>query len=444
MRKKSNQKLKGRVPYMLGMVGGTASYIVMSNLTYALTESFGMTAKIVGMIFLISRIFDGITDLIAGVIIDRTKTKLGKARPFEVFYIPLWIAVILCFSVPAQLGMTGKIIWVFVTYNLSQSVFYTFITCIESVRLRRSFEESARVKVVSVAYVGAFVAGLLVSISMPILISIFENMAHGWSIITLIYAVPFMICGMIRLIFLKELDVEEPEITQKREKVSVLAYVKALFQNPYAFIIAGMVLLMGVSSSLSSALNYYFKYVFGDIALASLPGLFSVLAVAANFILPKISEKLGTKKIFMLAFILYAAGGFLRYLTPASLVMFVVTQLILSNATMYVNSMKHVALTETMVYGEWKSKQNFEAIYASVSGMADKLGMGLGSVAIGFILDLGGYDGALAVQSASAITSIKFLNAGIHGVIGIVGFVLALLYTLEKKLPAIRGELAEK
>ncbi|WP_219715818.1 MFS transporter, partial [Clostridioides difficile] len=78
-----------------------------------------VSAAAVGSIMLISRILDGFSDLTMGIIVDRTKSKYGKARPWILrMAIPFAIAAVLLFSVPSNLGITSKLIYIFITYNL--------------------------------------------------------------------------------------------------------------------------------------------------------------------------------------------------------------------------------------------------------------------------------------------------------------------------------------
>lgn len=82
------------------------------QITYYCTNSLGLSPGIVGTLLLVSKLFDGFTDLIAGLIIDKTKTKYGKARPYELCILGVWICTVLLFSTP-NFGRAGKIIWVF-------------------------------------------------------------------------------------------------------------------------------------------------------------------------------------------------------------------------------------------------------------------------------------------------------------------------------------------
>ena len=97
------------------------------------TDNIGMAAGAVGTMFLISRIFDGISDLIAGNIVDRTKTKWGKARPWLLWLgIPIGLSVALLTWVPENASSTTQMIYAFLTYNLFMSILYTMVNVAKS------------------------------------------------------------------------------------------------------------------------------------------------------------------------------------------------------------------------------------------------------------------------------------------------------------------------
>ena len=437
----TKEKPKGAVLYGLGSMSQACSYTILANLTYALTESFSMSAKVVGLIFLFSRFFDGFTDLIAGFLIDKTNSKLGKARPYEIMYIPLWITMVLCFSVPRGFSDIGKSIWVFVMYNACQSICYTFAASIQSVRLRRSFKESIRVKVITISTIMVTVASAIAGIMTPILISLFEERPNGWTIIITIYAVPFMIGGILRFLLLKEMDEELPDYTGEK-KVTLKKAFGAMRQNKYAWIIAIVALLIAIGNNINSSIgNYYFKYVMGDVKYATIPGLFVLCGMGLVVFMPKLSQKFGTQKTIIIGFSIALIGYMIRFFAETNMIMIVLGMVLASVGVVYAGSMKDIGLTETMTYGEWKTGETYEGIYASLTGLADKLGLGLGSVILGFVLDFGGYNGDLAIQSESAILSIRMLFGMLPAVIMLVGIMVTIAYTLPGKLKEYEAEI---
>lgn len=129
----SNEKTKisfwERFSYGCGDLGCNIIYSAMSSfLLFYYTDYVHVNAATIGTIMLLSRIFDGVTDLIMGMIVDRTKSRFGKCRPWILrMAIPFALAGILLFSVPSGLGNTSKLIYIFITYNLVSSVVYTAI-----------------------------------------------------------------------------------------------------------------------------------------------------------------------------------------------------------------------------------------------------------------------------------------------------------------------------
>ena len=111
--------------------GDLASNLILvlsgTYVTFFYTDALGLNPGIIGMIILFSRVFDGISDVIMGFIMDKTKSKYGKARPWLLWLaIPIAISLVLIFLVP-NIGDTGKYIYVAITYNLVTTVLYTAI-----------------------------------------------------------------------------------------------------------------------------------------------------------------------------------------------------------------------------------------------------------------------------------------------------------------------------
>jgi GPH family glycoside/pentoside/hexuronide:cation symporter len=359
----------------------------MTHITYALTESYAMSAMTVGTIFLVSRIFDGITDVLAGYVIDRTNTKWGKARPYELFMIAAWVFVVLSFSVPMGLSNVGKIVFVFLTYNLYSSVFYTLGSCAEPIRLKRCFDEEGRVTASTINGIFTPLAAI-VAIAVPVMISIFAKRPHGWTIIALIIAVPCCILTLIRFFFLPETVIETEE-EQKAPKIGMIESVKLLFSNRYGLIYL-LVTLVTVIVSNTNVNNYYFQYVFGDVALASVAGMLSLLGLLAVLLLPVMTKKLGKKNSLILCFAITAVGYAARYFFPTNIIWYSAMTIVTLIGTIPFNFMRPLVLIDCMDYGKWKTGRNAEGIYAAAFSVMNKAGFGLASFLLGIFLHLGG------------------------------------------------------
>ena len=430
MKKRSN--FLNSLLWTSGTIGGGVIYLLTAQLSYALTESFSVSAIYVGTVFLVSRIFDGITDLIAGNIIDRTHTKWGKARIYDLFMIIAWVFLIFCFSVPEKFSEIGKVVFVFVMYNMYTSVFATFAGCAETVRLKRSLDEDGRIHAVSFSGVVVSLLSAVVSIVMPILISVYASQPGGWTRIALYFAVPCSILAVIRFLFLPEQNVEEEQAKEK--KVSFWKSAKLVLSNKYAIII--MICTMIQASSMSV---YYFTYVYGDVAAAAIPGFVSILVLLAIGLMPKLVAKWGKAKTIMYSLILGIAGSLLRYLMPTNLIWYTFCSMLNGLGGLPLVYLTQLMLIDAMQYGKWKNGVAPEGVYSSVRNVANKIGLGVGAGLMGLILQMGSLAGGGYTQA-----SIKFLNNGYAAVGWAIAVVALIFYDLDKKMPQVNQELAER
>lgn len=426
---KSKKTKSHLLPFSLGMASAGMSYALTTQLSYCLTDSYGLSAALVGMIFLVSRIFDGISDIIAGFIIDRTHTKWGKARPFDLFCIPLWIILILCFSVPS-FQTFGKILWVFLTYNLCQTVCYTFVTVSQTVRVKRSFEPDMRAKVLSFGGVLAAIMSTAVGIVTPSLIAKYESHPHGWTIIIAMFAIPGIIMTLLQFFLVPEINNEEELV----EPVSIKESVKILFSNRYIFIVAGAIIMLSmVNTLITTSGTFYFKYVYGDLSALSLVNLTAVIGFLLMLIIPTLTKKFGNRNTMIIAFVIMAAFNILKYFFKVNMIGLALCGAVAGAGLTIGNTLRDLLVIDCITYGQEKNGSNLEGIYASVKGFADKIALGLGSMLSGLILQLGHYNGNLNVQPASAQTAITFCYAGLPAILSIVGILLMLKYNLKQK-----------
>ena len=380
----------------------------------------GMGATLVGTLLLASKIFDGVTDLFVGFIIDATHTKWGKARPYEIFIVFVWGLIVLLFSAP-EMSTTGKAIFVFVLYTLINSVCATFLNGGDAVYLARSIRsEKNRVSVMSFNGGIIMLFSIVISMLLPQLIAGMGSTKAGWTTMALIFAIPCAVIGMFRFIFVKEVvDDNQPSDQQKEEvqKIPLKQSLKCVFSN---------------------------KYIMGNIGLATLVSIGSMLTPVILLIFPVLSRKFGTVPILRAGAVLGVVGYGIRILGGTNLVTLTLGSVIGGVAILPVTMMISIYLIDTMDYGEWKTGTRVEGMLASVNSFASKLGSGIASGMVGLIMGLAGYDGSLATQSASALTSIQVLFNYVPLVLMVVLLILGIAYKLDKELPQIKADLAKK
>ena len=420
--------------------------ILIMQLTYYCTDMLGMKATLVGTLLLVSKLFDGVTDLVVGFVIDKTNTRFGKARPYEICIVFAWLLTILMFTTP-NFGTTGKAVFIFIMYTLINSICATFLNGGDAVYLARSVRsEKNRVSVMS--FNGGIIMLFIIVFSMllPQLIAGIGSTKAGWTVIAAGIGIPMAIIGMLRFVFVKEVIHTEPAKTGETEQtVPLKTGLSCIMKNKYIWILAGMTFVVQLASNIGSAVStYYFKYIMGNIGLATLVSMSSMITPLVMIVFPVLTRKFGTVTILKIGAVLGVIGYGIRIIGGTNLVTLTVGSLIGGVAVLPVTMMISIYLIDTMDYGEWKTGTRVEGMLGSVNSFCSKLGSGIASALVGLIMGLAGYDGSLAVQSASANTSIIALFNYVPMILMIVLLLLAIAYKLDKELPQIKADLEAK
>lgn len=419
--------------------------ILIMQLTYYCTDMLGMGATLVGTLLLASKLFDGVTDLCVGFIIDRTNSKWGKARPYEICIIFVWLLTILMFSTP-EMGMTGKAVFIFIMYTLINSICATFLNGSDAVYLARSIR-SEKNRVSLMAFNGGIIMvfSIVVSMLLPLLIAGVGATKAGWTVIAAVFGIPLGLIGILRFIFVKEVAANEGKQGEKPAAIPLATSLKCVAKNKYIWILSCITLVVQLSTNIGSAVNtYYFKYIMGNIGLASLISMSSMVTPLVMLVFPVLSRKFGTVTLLKAGAVLGVIGYGIRIAGGTNLVTLTIGSLVGAIAVLPVTMMSSIYLIDTMDYGEWKTGTRVEGMLGSMNGFCSKLGSGMASGAVGLIMGLAGYDGTLEVQSAAATVSIKALFNYLPMALMIVLLLLAIAYKLDKELPKIKEELAKK
>ena len=174
MEEKKYLKWYNKVGYGSGDIAGNVVYAFLSTFVLIyLTNTVGLKSGIVGTLIAVSKLFDGVTDVFFGAMIDKTKTKMGKARPWMLYgYIGCAVTLIAIFAIPENIGKTAQYIWFFIAYSLLNAVFYTAnniaYSALTALITRNSKE---RVEMGSYRFIFAFSTSLLIPLGVFMLLS---------------------------------------------------------------------------------------------------------------------------------------------------------------------------------------------------------------------------------------------------------------------------------
>lgn len=424
--------------------------VIIAQISFYCTDMLGMDPILVGNLLLISKLFDGVTDLIVGFIIDKTNTRFGKARPYEIFIVFTWLFTILMFSVP-EMGEMAQAVFVFIMYTLVNSVCATFLNGADAVYLGRAVPDTNdQVKVMSVNGIIVMLGSIIVSVIFPQLMAGIGAEKSGWPVMIGMIAIPAAIIGMLRFFFVKEVlkDGEEEskgEKTESVQKISLKESLQKLLKNKYIFIVGCAMLLSTFISTLGTTSGtYYFKYIMGDVGLMSIVSLVALVTPFFLVFYPLLSKKLGNTNMFRAGAVLAIAGFAIRTIGGANMGTIILGSLLGSLGAMPLSLMINVYLIECMDYGEWQTGTRIEGMITSISSFAGKVGTAVASSVVGLIMGMAGYDGTLAVQSAAANNAIVGVYNILPLILSVALFVLSMMYNLGNKMPQIREELTSK
>lgn len=405
--------------------------LLVGYLTYYCTNILLIDPKVVGVVLLASKLLDGLADFVAGVVIDRTRTRWGQARPYQLLILPAWIFTMMIFSVP-DMGTTGQLIYIFILYALINSVCATFMNGSDALNLAKCVKEDKdKVSVISFSGAVVMLASIIFSIIMPSLISNFGTTKEGWSMISLLFGIPLGILGLFRFFFCKEIvsDVK----TEHTEKVSIKDTAIAVCKNKYVFLLAIMSLLCCMQNGIYFAVStYYYQYIVGDISLASLTGLVNFAIPVLMIMIPFIIKKVGKVNYLRLSITMAFLGILIRTIGSTNLVTLSIGTLFSVVGIIPLNTMTNIYIVDCMEYGIMKTGKDVSGVISSIISFGKNVGDSVVSGIIGFVMGLAGYAGTLEVQSASANMSIVFLYNFLPLIlIGIV-LVLSLFYNIDK------------
>ena len=416
---------------------GIAS-MIMGYLTIFCTDTMGIPAAAVGTLLLLSKFLDGLTDLFAGYLVDRTHTRWGKGRPYEWCVAGMWLSTLLLFMVPARFSTLMKLVWIFIMYAFANSVFYTFLNANGNVYMVRAFNRKKDyVDVSTYGGVVPIVMVLIFNIIFPTLMGKLATSQHGWVQLILIFFVPMVVLGMLRFFVHKEkYDVD---VEAHGEKVRFRDVLLVLRRNPYIYIIAFGSFVMNIITNMGTGV-YYFKYIVGNVGLMSVTAASQVVVVPLMFILPQILKKTTVVNVIKGGLLITIAGYILFFFANKNIFLLSISSILTGGGVVPMSMLSGLLILECSEYNEYKGMRRLEGSLSSVNGFATKVGAGIGTGILGILLGAAGYDGTLAVQPASTITLIRMMATTVPAVMYLIVFLIFNFYTLGRKMPEIQRE----
>ena len=441
-------KWYNKVGYGSGDVAGNVVYAFLSTFVMIyLTNTVGLNAGIVGTLIALSKLFDGVTDIFFGSMIDKTKSRMGKARPWMLYgYVGCAVTLIGVFAIPESMGQTAQYAWFFIAYSLLNAVFYTAnniayfaLTALITKNSRK------RVEMGSYRFIFAFSTSLLIQSVTIKFVEIMGGRASGWRMVAIIYAVIGLVVNTLSVLSVKELLEEELNndvSSTVDEKYSLIEAAKLLFSNKYYIMICVTYILQQIYSAMLSMGIYYMMYVLND------EDLFPIFSWAIN--IPLIIALLITpwlvakwQGLYKLNLVGYAVGTIGRALVVVAAYMGSVPLMLVFTAVAafgmgpWQGDMNAV-IANCSEYTYMTKKKRVDGTMYSCTSLEIKLGGGIGTAITGWLLEFSKFDKNLDVQLDSCLNMLHIMYLWIPFIICIVITLIMSQMNVEKANQQLR------
>ena len=442
----------GSAAFGWNMING----IIGTFLTVYFTNVAFLDAAVISSLIAVSKLFDGVSDLIVGRMVDNTNSKLGKARPWLLrMCIPFALATVTLFTVPSGLPNAAKYVYVFIMYNLVNTVcltamqvpYYSMISLMTRNGYERGFLGNIQqiFQTLGNVFVNAVFTILLTKFSTSI--DTYQTQRSYTMTVGLLCLI-MVVVSLIAVFSTKERVTEEGENEKKDEqKVPVMTAVKALLSNKYwVMMFFAMLCIFFVIIFYSIGGVYYAIYIFGDMGEISwMNNAISIAQFAIMFATPFFMKKFGKRPIYTAGMLLLTLGFLGFGFVDSSKPLMIICNVLKGCGLGMSGGMAMGMVADAILYGTLKTGVDAVGMGNAGTSAAQKLGLGLGQAIFGWVLSGAGFDAALDAQGIaqpeSVITAIKFMYNYIPMVMCAIIFLLMLLFfNLDRDLKKLKEE----
>ena len=424
------QKLTSREKYSYGIGAygkDLACGIVYTFLMIYFTDVVGINPAFVGTLFLMARLWDAINDPIMGMIVDNTRSRFGKFRPW--IFIGTILNSVVLFLLFRKPDLEGTSLYLYysvmyilwgMTYTIMDIPYWSMIPTLATTK-----EDREKISVVPRIF--ASLGGLTVTTFGIALVNKLGNgnQIKGFEYFALGIVIIFIISTIVTCINVKE----KTQVQVNNEKVNIKQAFNILKQNDQLLVFIGIVLAYNLAMQLAGgAAIYYFKYVAGKESLFSLYSFFKVAEIGGLMLFPVVTRKIGRQQVFRMATILPMFGLITLFISgliaPQSILFISVSAVLLNLGSGFLLGSTTVMLADIVDYGEYKLGSRNESIIFSAQTLLVKLASALSVWLIGVGLSLIGYVAGAAVQSNITIIGIRVIMTIIPSIVALVMYVI--------------------
>ena len=391
------------------------------------TDTLYLAPAFVGVLFFVARIWDAINDPMMGMIVDNTRSRFGKFRPW--IFIGTILNSVVLFLLFRKPDLEGTSLYLYysvmyilwgMTYTIMDIPYWSMIPTLATTK-----EDREKISVVPRIF--ASLGGLTVTTFGIALVNKLGNgnQIKGFEYFALGIVIIFIISTIVTCINVKE----KTQVQVNNEKVNIKQAFNILKQNDQLLVFIGIVLAYNLAMQLAGgAAIYYFKYVAGKESLFSLYSFFKVAEIGGLMLFPVVTRKIGRQQVFRMATILPMFGLITLFISgliaPQSILFISVSAVLLNLGSGFLLGSTTVMLADIVDYGEYKLGSRNESIIFSAQTLLVKLASALSGWLIGVGLSLIGYVAGAAVQSNITIIGIRVIMTIIPSIVALVMYVI--------------------
>ncbi len=453
MEPKKYLKWYNKIGYGAGDIAGSGVYNFLAAFVMIyLTNTIGLNPGIIGTLMMLSKLCDGVSDIFFGAMIDKTRTKLGRARPWMLYgFIGCAITLSLIFAVPTSWGQNAQYAYFFITYTLLNAVFYTANNvAYGTLTALITKNGNERVQMGSIRFMFSYGTGMVVQAVTVGAVTFFGGGAAGWRTVAIIYSIIGLISNTISCFSVKELpdeelDGEENEMIEDGKiKYSLKDAAKMLIHNKYYIMICGIYIFQQIYGAMINAGIFFMTYVLGD---ANLLGTFAVAInmpmIIGLLITPFLVKKLnGMYKLNLTGYVIGTIcrglvivgamiGNIPMMLVCSALASFAISPLQGDLTALIAASSEYTYLTEN---------KRIDGTMFSCSSFGTKLGSGIGTALSGWLLAASGFINNAATQPESCINMLHFMYLWMPMIIDLVIMLILSRLKVEKANETLLAE----
>ncbi len=462
-----SQNVEGRekwLGYLLGPCGALLLNAVLGTyLNVYYTDVLKLTTVWGGMFLaifpIVSKVIDAITNVLMGFIIDRTKTKQGKARPWILLSAPfLLISGVLLFVVPSG-NQTLQIIWVMLSYNLFYSFAFTVYNMSHTLMVPLSTRNTTQRGGLAVfnQIASIMMSGILVALVFPMAIMPMVGTDKKlWILVMCILSGIALPLTLLEYYFTKERVTEEQSMADAK-KIPFLTQLKIVLTDKYIIILFSYFLINTIGTVLKNmGLVYYCNYVLGTYNDGITQMLVSVIGGIPMgigiFAVWPLAKKFGKRNVTMWGFVLYAIGSAICWMVPTNLYVVLVGQFIKNIGGLPCAYVFAALFADGLDHLEWKSGIRCDGVANSLNGIITVAVAGLCTGIFNALLAATGYvappegvvSGTAIAQPEAVKNVITFCFVGLETITGLVLAGLLLFLTVEKTISKKQAIIRER